>query len=311
MPSTRLKHQKNRETRPCVWMQAGVVRKKFCGMDFQCETCRFDRAMRLVSHENDILWKARKVPKGKRGRISFWKEKMMDYPRWKRPCIHHMRGHIEFRSCTNDYQCGNCEFDQYFHDQFTVNAVVKPVEVLEYQGFKVPQGYYLHRGHTWAKVEESALVRVGIDDFALRLLGPLDHIEAPLMGKEVEQGREDINVYRGPNKAALMSPLSGVVTAINPTVREQGRQANKDPFSAGWLMTVHATNLRRDLKNLMLNTETGDFLASEVDRLYDVIEEVAGPLAADGGYLGNDIFGSLPEIGWDRLIQIFLKPGSR
>jgi hypothetical protein len=44
-----------------------------------------------------------------------------------------------------------------------------------------------------------------------------------------------------------------------------------------------------------------------VDQLEHMIEEVAGPLAADGGYLADDIFGNLPGLGWDRLRKTFLK----
>lgn len=39
-------------------------------------------------------------------------------------------------------------------------------------------------------------------------------------------------------------------------------------------------------------------------------EEVA-PLAADGGYLGNDIFGSLPALGWERLNRVFFHAEGR
>ena len=184
---------------------------------------------------------------------------------------------------------------------------MSPVDVLDIKGFKVPQGYYFHPGHTWIKVEEGASVRVGIDEFALRLLGPLDRVEAPLMGKEVKQGRADIGVSRATHQAKFLSPVSGVVTAINPRLREKGNLAHQDPYSEGWVMSVNCNNLRRDLKSLLINNETGNFMVGEVERLYEVIEEVAGPLAADGGDLGHDIYGHMPQLGWERLTEIFLK----
>jgi hypothetical protein len=55
----------------------------------------------------------------------------------------------------------------------------------------------------------------------------------------------------------------------------------------------------------MIGEETREFLSGEVDRLFQVIEETAGPLAADGGTPGDDIFGNLPEIGWKRLDREF------
>ena len=72
-------------------------------------------------------------------------------------------------------------------------------------------------------------------------------------------------------------------------------------------MRLHCANLRQDLKNLMIGDQASEFIDQEVDRLYDVIEETAGPLAADGGYLSDDIFGNMPQIGWQKLTREFLR----
>lgn len=306
MESTRLVQRSQEKHHPCIWMQAGVVSLKFCIISYQCISCRFDRVMRHAADENRRLAKEGKAAKGKRGKIISWKENLKARPSSKRPCLHHMKGRIEFKACTSEYSCANCDFDQYFKDQYSVHAVVNPVDVLEIEGFRVPQGYYFHPGHTWVKVEEGSTVRIGIDEFALRLLGPLDGIKAPLMGKEVKQDRADMELFRGRHHAKVLSPVSGVVTAINPKLRDEGSLANKAPYSEGWAMNVHCESLRQDLKNLMINVETRDFMERQVERLHQVIEDVAGPLAADGGYLGNDIYGNMPQLGWGRLTRIFL-----
>jgi len=57
----------------------------------------------------------------------------------------------------------------------------------------------------------------------------------------------------------------------------------------------------------MICNETQDFIGEEVDRLYRLIEDEAGPLAADGGQLGHDIYGNLPQVGWQRLVKLFLQ----
>jgi glycine cleavage system H lipoate-binding protein len=263
--------------------------------------------MQRIAKENQELIDHGEVPKGKRGQIVSWKKKLRGRPQWKRPCIHHMKGRIEFRACHHDYRCGTCEFDQYFQDQFAVHAMVKSVDMIDIRGFKVPQGYYFHRGHTWIKVEEGSSVRVGLDDFIWHLIGPFDRIEAPLMGKEVQQDKEDTLLFRGPHQANVLSPVSGVVTAVNTRLREGERRLAEDPYGEGWLMTIHAGDLREDLKNLMIGSETDDALRDDVDRLYDMIEEAAGPITADGGHLGKDIFGKLPDLGWERLAKTFLK----
>jgi len=305
MEATRMDNRFKKESSPCIWMQAGIVDCKFCQSDYLCSACRFDRALRRAAEKNEKLKKIGKPPKGKKGKIVFWKEKLKELPVWKRPCLHHMKRRIGFRACTNEYLCGNCEFDQYFDDQYAVHAVVKPVDVLDIDGFKIPQGFYLHKGHTWVKIEKDQTVRVGLDDFALRMLGPLDRIEAPLMGKEVKQDRADIIINRGEHEAKVLSPVSGVVTDINPSLREKGNLANEHPYSKGWVLRIHSNNLRDDIRRLMISGETKDFLKQEVGRLYQVIEETV-PLAADGGHLGDDIYGKMPQIGWGKLTKLFL-----
>ena len=307
MVSTRMEAKQPVFHPPCIWMQAGIVPYKLCRLEYQCAVCAYDRAMRRTAAKNQRLREKGQIPKGKRGRIVFWKDKLREWPVWKQPCLHHMIGHIEFRACTHDYQCGNCEFDQYFNDQFAVHAVVQPVDVLDIKGFKLPHGFYLHPGHTWVKIEEGSTVRVGLDDFALRLLGPLDQIKAPLMGKQLEQGRQDISLRREDNEARLLSPVSGVVTDINTALRERGSRGSEDPYSESWILRLHCDNLRQDLKHLMIGEQASEYIDEEVTRLYEVIEETAGPLAADGGYLGNDIFGNLPQLGWQILTRKFLR----
>lgn len=228
-------------------------------------------------------------------------------PPSQRPCLHHLEGRISYKPCTNDYVCSRCEFDQYFDDEYTVHAVVSPVDVLEVEGVTVPQGYYLHPGHAWVRIEEESSVRIGIDDFALRVLGPLDRIEAPLMGKVVHQGEPHTVLRRGRHQASLLSPLTGVITAVNPKVRERGNLANQDPYAEGWVMTLHPQNLRKELKALMIARETEEFVEREVDHLHRLIEEVSTPLAADGGTLGKDVFGAMPQLGWERLTRSFLR----
>ncbi len=299
------KNRKKPMPMPCIWMQAGVVKKKLCTTDFHCAACHFDKTMQKAAAENEKCKEQGLSVGGKQGQIIFWKEKLKELPTWKRPCLHHMKSRIEFRTCTNDYRCGNCEFDQYFNDQYTVHAVVRPVSVLDIQGFKIPQGYYLHVGHTWVKIEEGSEVRIGLDDFALRMLGPLDEINAPLLGKEIRQGHGDISLNRGQHKATILSPVSGVITGINAGLRKTGSKANQDPYADGWVVRAHTSGLREELKNLMIGEEAGMFIKKEVDTLYTIIEDEV-PLAADGGQLGSDIFGNLPETSWRRLTKTFL-----
>jgi hypothetical protein len=72
-------------------------------------------------------------------------------------------------------------------------------------------------------------------------------------------------------------------------------------------MTLHSKDLRKEIKSLMIAEQSAKFLGQEVERLHHLIEEVSAPLAADGGTLGKDVFGAMPQLGWERLARSFLR----
>jgi hypothetical protein len=65
MNSKQARNQAANNEHPCIWMQAGVVPKKFCWIDFQCAACAYDRAMQRVASENLHLKENGKIPRRK------------------------------------------------------------------------------------------------------------------------------------------------------------------------------------------------------------------------------------------------------
>ena len=291
----------------CIWSKAGVAKERVCRNDYDCVSCRYDAAMRSTAEANARLRSEGKTPSGKKARIVPWQDKIREMPAWRRPCIHHLKGKIEFRACSNEYSCTNCEFDQYFMDEFSVRAIVRPVDLLEVKGISIPQGYYLHRGHGWAKIEEGNTVRIGIDDFAGRVFGSFSTIETPLIGKAIRQGEDSFKLITGTEEARMMSPVSGVVVSTNNGLREKAECVSMAPYADGWFVTVHATALRQDLKRLMINKEASGFIGKELEALYRAIEESGGPLAADGGFIAPGLISSMHELDWNKMRKRFLR----
>jgi len=279
---------------PCLWMQAGVVNFKNCNNFYDCTTCKYDQGMK------------KQVEKGKQ--IS-WQDAMRRKPSLERICRHSLTRRIEKRACAYDYECPKCDFDQFFEDVWTTKTMTWPSEVEDIRGFSVPMGYYFHNGHTWARIESGGCIRVGMDDFALKLLGKADGFDLPLMGYELNQDKAGWGMKRKQNLADLLSPVDGVIMEVNSAVREKPDLANEDPYGGGWLFVVRHPNVKGTLKKLMVDSGTLDWMNSEVDTLEGMIEAVSGPLAADGGLIREDIFGNLPDLGWKNLTKTFLKTG--
>ena len=53
---------------------------------------------------------------------------------------------------------------------------------------ELPGGLFVHGGHTWAKIDSSGAVQVGLDGFVQRILGRVDRFDLPPAGATVRQG---------------------------------------------------------------------------------------------------------------------------
>ncbi|MBW1803524.1 MAG: glycine cleavage system protein H [Deltaproteobacteria bacterium] len=279
---------------PCIWMQAGAVSFKNCNNFYDCTTCKYDLGLQ------------KKVEQGKQ--IS-WQDAMRRREGLQRICRHSLTQRIAKRACAYDYECSKCDLDQFFEDVWTTKATTIPNEIQEIKGFKVPMGYYFHNGHTWARIESGGYVRVGMDDFSMKLLGSADALDLPLMGKELDQDRTGWGFKRDNNLADLRSPVNGVIVEVNAALREKPQMTNQGPYDEGWLFMVRTPDIKGTMKTLMDDARTMTWINGEVTVLENMIEEVAGPLAADGGHLANDIYGNIPQLGWDNLTKTFLKTG--
>lgn len=284
--------QKAKAAHPCLWMQTGVVKFKNCDNYYDCTTCKYDHAM---------------GQKAAKGRQLTWQESMRRRPAMDRVCRHSLTQRINTRICAYDYECSKCDFDQYFEDVWTTKNKSMPFEIQQVKGFDVPMGYYFHNGHAWARIESGGYIRIGLDDFSLKLLGQADALDLPLMGKELDQGKVGWGLRRKKNQADVLSPVDGVIVEVNSNVRENPQVANREPYGDGWLFMIRTPDVKGTMNKLMTDQNSLAWINEEVSHLENMIEEVAGPLAADGGYLADDIYGNLPDLGWGNLTKKFLK----
>ena len=172
-------------------------------------------------------------------------------------------------------------------------------------GFRVPAHLSYHPGHTWAAREGSDLVRVGLDDFAARLAGKLDHIQLPDRGRWVRQGQGAVSLKRDGAKLAMTSPIEGTVVDINEAVLRDPDLARRDPYGEGWLMLVNAPDAKVSFRNLVRGSLARWWTEESASRLQRSLPATAGMLAQDGGFAIEDLGSSLPDAQWLELGREF------
>lgn len=117
--------------------------------------------------------------------------------------------------------------------------------------FRIPEGFHFHRGHTWARPEGGGVFRVGMDDFAHKLLGAPDALLLPALGERVEQGEPGWRLEVDGHTLKLLSPVGGEVVAVNEDAARSPRSMAGDPYGRGWLLKVRAGGGAAVLKNLL------------------------------------------------------------
>jgi glycine cleavage system H lipoate-binding protein len=289
----------------CVWMEAGVVSYKLCDNNFDCSTCVYDQGMQLkVSRQKEAVQLA-EVEISTEKFTETWVEKMMQLPASRRKCRYMITGEVDRKTCPNAYECGNCSFDQMMQER--MQAETLPVSALsQVAGFELAEDTYYHDGHTWAKPEYGGRVRVGMDDFAQKLLGRLKGIEIPNIGHEVKQGEVGFQVRKNGDVAQVLSPVDGIVSYVNDQLLDNPELLNKSPYEDGWLFIVEPTKLRKNLKGLHYGEEAHKFIGEERERLFDVTSDDL-KVAADGGESVEDIFGELQGKDWAKIVKTFLR----
>jgi glycine cleavage system H lipoate-binding protein len=176
-------------------------------------------------------------------------------------------------------------------------------------GFQVPtRDYYLHRGHAWALLETGGQVRVGLDDFSQKILGPADALKLPEVGKVYYQDHICLAQLRQGHKAPFLAPVDGAIEGVNPKVRQKPRLLHDDPYGEGWLFLVNPSNLPRNLENLLYGEASVAWIDQECHRLLSLMETKVGITLPDGGAIVDDVYGHYPELGWRPLVQDLFLP---
>lgn len=172
-------------------------------------------------------------------------------------------------------------------------------------GFQVPENLRFHPGHTWALSESPEMVRVGIDDFASKLLGKIEHITLPQRGRWVRQGQKICTVARDGKAVDMISPIEGTVVDINDAAVNNPKLAQSDPYGEGWLVAVQAPDAKTNFRNLIGGSLARLWTENAALRLQQRMPQFAGALAQDGGVAVDDLSAHLPDEEWATLTREF------
>jgi len=289
----------------CIWMEAGVIDYKLCNNYYNCHTCAFDKAMKETSDRNAEARFLGLEVDGKKAHIVQWRERMKQRQGLERKCRHTLTGRAPVRLCPYNYECSSCAFDQMLEDALELQLPFRITGIPEIDGYRLPNGHFFHFGHSWARVESGGRIRIGLDDFSMRVFGKVDKFDLPLTGERIKFSEIGLAFNRGGKEAAVLSPVEGIVAATNFQAAKEPGLVKEEPYNDGWLMVVEPIEMKKNLKGLMYGKQTSEWIGVEHQKLMGLVSQV-GVTMADGGSI-EDVAGNVPNLEWSVLTREFLK----
>lgn len=251
------------------------------------------------------------------------------------PCIWMEAGVIDYRLCDRHGDCEGCPFDAALRGRRPSRAdeaaTALPAQTglpsgLEASrpsiepggdrsviaGFLFDRSLFYDRHHTWARVEGRGRVRVGLDDFARRLVAPLTSVCLPQVSQRVTRDSCSWRVVCDICETALSVPIAGTVVSVNAELLRDPALVDRDPYGKGACFEIEPHSLSHGLRRLHFGEEAALWYHEEAGRLRRELDRAlpartsVGPTMADGGAFVESPSRLLPPEAWRRLLSLFL-----
>lgn len=173
------------------------------------------------------------------------------------------------------------------------------------RGITIWENLFYHDGHTWLSPVSSKVVKLGIDDFAVKLLGDIEKIQLPSINSKVKKNESLLKIFSGRSRFKLKSAISGEIVEVNSAVQRDPKLILRDPYGAGWIAKIRIEN--DGVNQLIKGNDAERWFMKEWDRLHYLLTEEAGLTFADGGEITTKELKKVDGIKWEKIVKEFLK----
>jgi glycine cleavage system H protein len=110
------------------------------------------------------------------------------------------------------------------------------------------------RHHLWSMVTPSGTVRLGLSDYAQKLMDRISRVQVSQLGSQVQRDHPFGLIETWMFKFELYSPVVGKIVRLNEAIQKTPTIISEDPYEAGWVAEIQPDNLVRleeELRELM------------------------------------------------------------
>jgi glycine cleavage system H lipoate-binding protein len=238
------------------------------------------------------------------------------------PCVWVTAGVLSYRPCDREFDCETCPLYRALRGGDAgagargraTGAGNGDDPVGRYlAGLGAGCTLHLDRAYSdeglWMESAPADEVRIGLDDYTLKLLEPVDDVVLPRIGSWLSHGAPCAWVYRGRLAIALRCPVAGEVTAVHPrpalTPPRDG-----DVAEDRWWFRVRPHEPVGSAAGLFRNEALLGWYLARVRTVHGHLDAVlspaegrlVGPLMNDGGTPSGDLESVLGRARFEALV---------
>ena len=194
-------------------------------------------------------------------------------------CVWMTSGIISYKLCSLDFMCEDCAFDRVMHN---VTVTEMPPKVMDrpltpdasstgLSSTRLDGSLFYHKNHCWIKVVNPYEVVIGINGILAKLMCGIKTVVLPKIGDPVIKNQVFAHIMLDKHIVPLIMPVNGEITAVNTTLEQQPELLRSEYSEKGWLVTIKADNLEKDLRTLTFGSKAMEWYRAKDRSINEVI----------------------------------------
>jgi len=191
-------------------------------------------------------------------------------------------------------------------------AHISDFENREIDQFSIPGGVFISEGHCWLSLDEDGTAKIGVDDFAKKVIGRIDEIDLPNLGRKIKKGEALFSLKQGKMTIPFFAPASGKIVKINSQLLDHMDILEMSCYDKSWICKVDTDNIDDDVKDLKIGKTAVLFFQDEIKgckshfkALHEARSRDNKSAEHNGSYFGK--IEKLTEKELDQTIQKFFR----
>ena len=176
--------------------------------------------------------------------------------------------------------------------------------------FAIPGGVFISQSHCWASLSQEGSAKIGLDDFAKKLIGHVDDIEFPNVGMHVKAGQPLFSVRQKHRRVQFQAPISGQVVKINQVLSEDCDALDLTPYQKNWICVIDGEALDAEVPALKIGRSAVALFQEDIERFRRMMKDIGSKQDSNGGAEDALHLGELEQLDdaqWERVVKEFFR----